>query len=315
MKLATTTADFRGASDHPAEIVRWFEGTGFRLLDLSLSKTVYPDSPLLTDRWPAWFDEAGDAAADLGMAFCQAHGPTGKLHTGDEAAAQLLRATLHAIEGCARLKIPQMIVHPQDIGGYPSREKHRLNLAKNRAFFEKLFPAMEKTGVMVLIENSCDAMAPSPKENRRHFGSTAAELLELAEHIDHPLLQICWDTGHANMQGADPYQSIMELGDRLRGIHVADNFGDADSHLAPFQGTTNFDSVMRGLIDSGYRGTFTFEASQLIRDGTVWPHTRRPCDQGESRLMNVPPELKREAIKLLYQIGKHILTAYDCFEF
>jgi len=317
MKLATTTADFIKYTDTPPALVQGFEGTGFRLLDLNLSKTVFPESFLLNDRWTAWFDELGEAAAALEIAFCQAHGPTGKLHTADEAADNLLRATIRSIEGCARLGIPHLIVHPQDIGGFPSRDQHRLNLEKNRAFFEKLFPVMEQTGVGVLIENSCDSMAPTRNENIRHFSSTAAELLELAEFIDHPLLHICWDTGHANMQGVDQYRSIMELGDRLRGIHVADNFGDADSHLAPFQGTTNFDAVMRGLLDSGYRGTFTFESSQLLRDGKVWPHTRRPFlrdGKPETRLMDVPLSLKREAIKLLYQIGKHILSAYDCFE-
>ncbi len=317
MRLATTTADFRAHSDTPAEVVRYFAGTGFRWLDLNLYRSIYPQSPFLDDRWERWIDAAGAAAADLDIGFCQAHGPNGNLHGSGEEFDVFLAATIRAIDACARLAIPHVVIHQQDIGGYPSRENRRLNLQQNRHFFARLFPVMDKTGVHVLIENSCDRHAPTKQENTRHFPSTAAELLELAEYIDHPLLQICWDTGHANIQGVDQYQSIVELGERLRAVHIADNYGDMDSHVAPFQGTTNMDSVMQGLLDNGYQGYFTFEASSLLRDGAVWPHNRREwCYRGEkvTRLMDVPLSLRQEAVKLLYQIGRHILTEYDCCE-
>ena len=40
MKLATTTADFRGYAETPAEQVKLFDGTGFRFLDLNLYRTA-----------------------------------------------------------------------------------------------------------------------------------------------------------------------------------------------------------------------------------------------------------------------------------
>jgi len=54
-------------------------------------------------------------------------------------------------------------------------------------------------------------------------------------------------------QGVDQYRSLVELGDRLRAVHIADNYGDMDSHVAPFQGTTNMDAVMHGLVDARYQ--------------------------------------------------------------
>lgn len=317
MKLATTTADLERYADTPAGQVRLFEGTGFRYLDLNLYRGVHAGSPLLDARWDAMVDDAAAAAASLGIRFCQAHAPDGKLHGVGEAFDVFLGATIRAIETCGRLGIPGIVTHQQDIGGYPSRENRRLNLQRNRDFFAKLFPVMEKTGVQVLVENSCDKHAPTRQENVRHFPSTAAELLELAEYIDHPLLQICWDTGHANVQGVDQYQSLVELGGRLRAVHIADNYGDMDSHVAPFQGTTNLDAVMQGLLDSGYQGYFTFESSHILRNGGAWPNIRREWSRnGEqvTRLMDVPLALKRQSIALLYQIGKHILTEYGCFE-
>ena len=91
-----------------------------------------------------------------------------------------------------------------------------------------------------------------------------------------------------------------------------------DSHVSLFQGTTNIDSVIQGLLDSGYQGIFTFESTNILRDASKWPHYRREwsAQNGEkvSRLMDVPLPLKRQAIKLLYEIGKYILVEYDCFE-
>jgi sugar phosphate isomerase/epimerase len=317
MKLATTTGDFGAYGATPAEQVRCFEGTGFRHLDLNLYRSIYLGSPMLDERWDGLVDEVAGAAAGLGFDFCQAHAPDGKLHVPGEAFTVFQKATIRSIETCGRLGIPAIVVHAQDIGGYPSRANRRENLLRNRAFFASLMPTMEKTGVQVLIENSCDTHAPTRRENPRNMPSTAAELLELVEFIDHPLIHVCWDTGHANIQGADPYQSLVELGGRLRGVHIADNYGDVDSHVAPFQGTTNLDAVMQGLIDSGYSGYFTFEAGNLLRNGSAWPHYRREWSyQGKpvTRLMDVPLALRRQAVALLYQIGRHMLATYDCLE-
>jgi len=317
VKLATTTVDFRGYSDRPGNLVRFFEGTGFRFLDLSFYDTIYADSPFLDDRWEGWVADAGEAAAALGFRFCQAHSPSGNLHGAGEEFDVFLRATLRSVEACGRLHIPRIVVHAQDIGGFPSRENRRLNLRRNGEFIARLLPVMERTGVSVLIENSCDRHAPTRAQNVRNVPSTAGELLELIEHVGHPLVHACWDTGHANVQGVDQYQSIVELGPRLKGVHIADNYGDMDSHVAPFQGTTNLDSVMQGLLDAGYQGFFSFESGNILRNGGVWPNYRREWEYRGvkvARLMNVPLELRRQAVALLYQIGRHILTEYGCFE-
>lgn len=316
MKLATTTADFRRCSDKASEIVDLFDGTGFQHLDLNLYKTIYPGSPFLDAHWERWVEDAAEAATAHNISFCQAHAPDGNPFASGEEYDVFLKATIRSIEVCGRLGIPQIVVHSRDIGGFPSREYHGLNLKRNRDFFSRLFPVMEKTGVHVLVENSCDRHAPT-KENTRHFPSTAAELLELAEYIDHPLVDTCWDTGHANVQGVDQYRSIVELGNRLRGLHINDNYGDMDSHVAPFQGTTNMDAIMQGLLDIRYQGYFTFEASNILRDGAVWPNYRREWhfrNEKVTRLLDVPVSLKHQAVALLYQIGKHMLTEYGCFE-
>ena len=71
-------------------------------------------------------------------------------------------------------------------------------------------------------------------------------------------------------------------------------------------------SVVRmcGLSDIGYKGYFTFEACSMLYPRGM---ARRECAK-DTRLYAAPLSLRIAEEKLLYEIGKTILTAYDCFE-
>ena len=123
---------------------------------------------------------------------------------------------------------------------------------------------------------------------------------------------VCWDTGHGNMHTESVYDEITALGDRLEALHVQDNFGERDNHLAPYMGTLDLDALMNALIDGGFAargGYFTFECDSIISQ-----YNRRK-DERFKQLANYPGvELKRAAVTFMYQIGKKILTDYNCFE-
>jgi sugar phosphate isomerase/epimerase len=309
MKLATTTADFRGYAATPAETVRLFAGTGFTLLDLNLYRENAPGSPWLAEGedWKRLISDAGEAAADQGIRFCQAHAPDGEHFIPGPARDNLLRCTRHAIEACAMLGIPNLVAHAAGSPEFTPRQF----LGRNRDFFAEFFDDLDRHGVNLLIENSAERNAP------HYYLRTGAELREFLEFAGHPRLHACWDTGHAHLRGMDQYRSLLELGPELRGLHVADNYGDADSHTAPFFGTCNFDPVLQGLVDIGYKGAFTFEGGSLMRNHDVWPNFRKPWEhQGRkvTTLLDVPLHLKRRAVALMYEVGRHMLEAYGCFE-
>ena len=127
--------------------------------------------------------------------------------------------------------------------------------------------------------------------------------------IDHPLCHACWDAGHGNMQELPQDEALRVLGSHVRALHVQDNFGAGDNHIAPFFGTLNLDSLMNGLSEIGYQGYFTFEATNILLPGD----RRRPYEK-EQRLLSAPLSLRLKAEELLYEIGKATLEAYDCFE-
>ena len=69
------------------------------------------------------------------------------------------------------------------------------------------------------------------------------------------------------------------------------------------------DSVMNGLREIGYKGYFTFEVGAIFTP----PAKKRPYDK-DTRLAKAPIALKFAAEKYLYELGKCVLQAYDCYE-
>ena len=135
---------------------------------------------------------------------------------------------------------------------------------------------------------------------------------EFVDYVDHPRFGACWDTGHANVEGHQ-FDDILAMGNCLRAIHFNDNRGKQDEHLLPFMGTMNVDEVMHALMENGFRGPLTFECCSSLRPKNYWLGNRRGFDRANG-LVNPPVELKLELEKFMYQVGKHILTAYGLFE-
>ena len=105
----------------------------------------------------------------------------------------------------------------------------------------------------------------------------------------------------------------MTLGDDLRAIHVHDNNGKADEHVILFRGTVNIDEVITALIDSGYKGYFTFEAECTLSLGNAW-HVKRKKFDKNNRLFNPTTEMYDANEKFLFEIGKSCLSAYGIYE-
>ena len=310
MKLASTTGDFRGYAKTTADAVRFYEGTGFRHLDYSFYNVIHEGSPFLGDRWLDEVEEAGREAERLGFDFIQAHSPNYNPFDpkADHEAGML--ATIRSIEACGRLGIPNIVVHPGMTTELTYPDGRDGYFSRNRDFYRSLFPAMEKWNVNVLIENSAEA-----NMGTRYFFMTGQEMRDFADYVDHPLLHCTWDIGHANMRGTDQREDILAMGGHLRGLHIQDNFGACDEHIAPFMGTTDMDAVMQGLLEVGYKGYFTFETDNMLLSYGRWPHKRREAPSVTERRLAAPPlDLRRKAAAFLYEIGRSILSAYDCFE-
>ena len=186
-------------------------------------------------------------------------------------------------------------------------ESYQYFQMKNLEFYKKLFPAMEKYGVNVLIENST-----AKNMGAQYYANTGEDMLAFLKFANHPLLHACWDTGHGNCEGAQ-YNNIVTLGEELYAIHYNDNHGFSDEHLIPFFGTLNHDEVINALIDVDFKGYFTLESSLSLVGKNDWPHMRRSF-VSDTRLAEPQLFMQQKCESLLYDVSKYILTSYGLFE-
>ncbi len=302
MKLVTTTGDLTHYYEDRsiAAPLAGMRETGFTHLDMSFYAVIYPGSPWIShgDGWKREVEDSLKAAARYGFDFCQAHSPDGVHFQEGEARDALILATKRSIEACAMLGVPHTVVHAAGCG--PAEAEFR---RRNIAFYRLFEEDAERFGVDLLTENSAEAWNPE------YFLRTGKETREFVEEAGIPRLHINWDTGHGNVQGCDQYTDIVDMGGELRALHIQDNNGQSDAHLMPLAGTTNFDDVMRGLIDSGYRGDFTFEGSNTLRRAKAWPWFRRNV-KPEDRLSSPPLALQQKQIALMREVGEWMLESY-----
>lgn len=293
----------------PTEIVDGIAQSGFRYVNYAFWE-MDDASGLMGEKWEQQIDDFLIGCRAAGVEVIQAHSPAGNplpRHSTDY--ESVLRRTIRSIECCARLGVPQIVIHPGAYTGIGPRQF----LEENKRYYEDLLPTAESTGVEILVENIGTWQDP-------YHVHDGAELRALVDHIGHPLVGACWDTGHGNIADADQYESLTQIGSLLKGVHIQDNAGPfaverapyrQDLHTLPFLGSVNFDAVVQGLIDIGYQGYFTFEVSA--------PRTydRRPfVYQGkEVQKLEWPSlELCVQMHSLLYEIGKYILQSYEIFD-
>jgi len=300
MKLATTTADYRAFAASQEEAIRHISSAGFRYLDYDFCTDYNDQNGIYANDWREHMARVKALAEELGILFVQAHAPMGRPIVRGDGYQPFIDATNRSIECAAMLGVKNIVVH----SGYELGLTKEECFARNKEFFDALLPTAEQYGVNILVENfnkmCVDGM---------YWIDNAPDLRAFIDYMDHPLVHACWDVGHGNMQEMPQDESLRILGHHVYALHIQDNYGNADQHLAPFFGSMNLDSLMHGLQEIGYKGYFTFEACRFF----LPEKSKRPYDK-DTRLLKAPIDLMDKAEAFLYEIGKTILSAYDCYE-
>ena len=298
MKLATTTGDFNSYTGSQAESLKYIRIAGFKYADYNFGYDLGARTGVYREDYEAYFESIAKAADDVGIKLVQAHSPMGKPLDPDN--AQFIADTIRCVDACGAWGIPNLVVH----SGYSMGLTVEETFEENKKFYAPILEAAEKYGVNILVEN----FNKMYKEGL-YWIDNAPDLLAMVEYIDHPLFHAVWDTGHANLQEMPQDEALRIMGSHVRALHVQDNMGDRDSHLTPFIGTMNLDSLMNGLIDIGYNGYFTFEIG-----GIYTPAAKRRIYEKDTRLAKAPIELRLAYERYIYELGKTVLSAYGLFE-
>ena len=300
MKIATTTSDFSLYTSDALTASKYIKKAGFKYIDYSFGADFGQKIGFFSNDYDGWLKKIRKYMEKSSVKYVQAHSPMGRPIVKDDEQQALIEGTKLCVKACADLGIENLVVH----SGYKEGNAKAETYEQNREFYLDLLKYAENFGVNILTENFNKMFDPNI-----FWIDNATDLLELIKYVDHPLFHACYDIGHANLQDMPQHEELAILGSHVKAIHVQDNLGDDDFHLAPFFGTTNFDSVMKGLKDIDFKGYFTFEACSIPVSGY-----RRRKFEGSELLLNAPLSVKLKTEALIYEIGKAILEAYDCFE-
>jgi sugar phosphate isomerase/epimerase len=156
----------------------------------------------------------------------------------------------HSLETAARLGAKKVVLHPSMISGLGP---FVMETAKALAL-ESLDLIAEKAaslGIPLCLENMFPRYLScfEPKHFKEIFKAF-------------PSLNMCLDTGHANIDDPDQKRLsrfLRKFPEKISHIHISDNHGKKDNHLGVGQGTIDFEKLVRQIMDAGFDRTITFE--------------------------------------------------------
>ncbi len=147
---------------------------------------------------------------------------------------------------CARMGMKYLNMHMQFV---TTRE-----MGMDRLFraTDKALPILKNANITLLYENV-------PPHGIRELGSENADFDKLFSYYkDEPAVQMNIDTGHAHIT-----KTLVSLAQENPGrwayTHINDNFGINDDHVAPGDGTLDFDSAAKAAKEAGYSGPLMME--------------------------------------------------------
>lgn len=209
----------------------------------------------------AHYDEELSWIRKNGLAISQAHTPFPVYLPGHpETVDYCIGVFQRMIEFCDYIGCPNLIVHGICLSltdfTDSAEDIRRLNLH----LLESLIPTLQKYNVTICLEN---LYVRNDMNFMEGSCSDAGEAIGLIDHLNEKagreLFGLCLDTGHFNLLGKDFRTYVPALGKRIKALHINDNDGFSDQHLAPLAGKVNWKLFCEALRDIGYDGDLCFE--------------------------------------------------------
>ena len=229
-----------------------------------------------------------EAADKAGIVVSQVHAPFPVwVEYSEDINRRMIDITRKAIAVTEYMGSHQCIIHP----AAPQENNKRLSdeeeWAINKAIYTALIPDLKQHHVMGMLENLF-----SRGDEGTRFASVCSDFYEAARWIDElneiageELFGFCFDTGHCHLARENVYRAVKLMGPRIKALHMHDNAGHLDQHVAPYTGTLDWEGFLRGMKEIGYRGDLNFEAPNAID--------------------KYPPEMAEECLRLLAAVGRY----------
>ncbi|MBQ8202761.1 MAG: sugar phosphate isomerase/epimerase [Clostridia bacterium] len=218
---------------------------GFVGIDLSFDNKKAPEEML----------SQAEKALDLGLKICQTHlwpphfsGEKDDYEGFVEAVFPIYK---RQIEATAKMGCHTAVMHPYGNADFDLAKKGTVLL------IEKLLPTLQKTGVILSVENVYG-------ENYSSVGfATAEDMLYITEHFNSKYVGICFDTGHAILLRQNVLEMLKKLSGHITALHLHTTLTVADMHSIPYSikyhETIRWKEFYDILVEGGYKGTFNLE--------------------------------------------------------
>lgn len=286
-KISINTGGFEKAFHDYRSYLPKLKEIGFDGVDVSLCVDWNkPDQRFTSNDYKFWAKNYKDFCDKIGLVVNQTHAlfPLEKFEY-----KFIVKELEKEIEATSILGAKFIVIHP---GIYSIKaEDKQLNFDKNVEIFKAIEPALIKYNIVACIETlwEFDENHIIQKTNL----SYPDELKELIEVLGNEHFAICVDTGHIQLLNYPVEKAIGEFGDLIKVVHINDNYGFSDDHLAPMLGKMNWNNVMSALKDINYEGFFNLE---LAIYNTVATYN---------------PQLAYDYGKFIYKISKTLLEKED----
>lgn len=262
MKLSTSTniLDSFPTGDRIdlLESLRICKEAGINTFDMNFCDNGLNDGFLSQENWQEVIEEIVKFAEENNINFSQTHLEFYNFCDEDvdfrEEREELVRRGIIASN---ILGAEWAIIHPGTVyedGAYSYEESLKANLE----YFNKHLPTAREYKVGLAIENL-------PDKERRRFGGSPLELMNLVDELNDPYIGVCWDIGHANLMKINQSKWIKRFGKRIKAIHVNDNHADWDEHLAPYYGNVDWNKILKALREIGFDKDFTYEIHNFTK--------------------------------------------------
>ena len=172
-----------------------------------------------------------------------------------------------ALEVAERVPFRYLVQHMGH--GRQMADQRKMDAAFNS--LEHLCVFAKQRGVTIALENTPDEMG------------APASLAQFVKETHLHDLRICFDAGHAHLDGAleAGFEAVRE---RVATAHIHDNHGEKDEHLLPYEGNIDWDAAFGAIAGAAEPIALVLELKEQTGGGPTLDKVRAVFDKIEKKV-------------------------------
>ncbi len=204
------------------------------------------DGPVQWDKIPQWEAQSGVKAWSFHLPFYfeDERGCLDPATFDEKEWQKVLDIDVPLIEGCGRVGIKYLVIHPSMEGYDPAEREARMEASIKH--LSQLSDIAKANGCILCVENL----------PRTCLGNTSDEMLRFMEA--NPDFRMCFDSNHLMHEGHRDF--IRKVGKYIVTTHISDYDVIKERHWFPLEGTIDWKEVQSALEEVDYDGPFIYEA-------------------------------------------------------